>query len=133
MFNAHAANAQAEQTRLSNLMTGKTLETYYEKFFGKQTGAVYSFDANFYFDLNYHFGTHPEFLNRVMNNMELSVLDQSAVDAFYAYPDLLKYQIGESNKLINDDKTYSKAAQDLVAAYGKYVYGYDGFGLQANS
>lgn len=133
------ADVSAETQRLTNLMTGKTLETYYEQFFGKQEGSIYSFHAADFFDLAYHFldknngQSHLEFLNRAMNNLELMPLDSSKLGGFYGFMDLLKYQIGETNKILNDDKTYTQAAQDLVTAYGKYVYGYASFGLQATN
>lgn len=124
MFKNSNPNYGGENARLTKLMGTRRIEDVYSPFFGQQEGSIHSFNQPFYFDFAYHMSNHMEFLNRAMNNLELALLDPQGLSGFYGYPDLLKYQIGESNKILNDDQTYTTAAQQLVEAYGRDVYGY---------
>lgn len=71
-----------------------------------------------------------EFLNRAMNVLELMPWNDANKQTLYNFPDTYKYQMGEQNrKLYNADGSWTTDATSLVSLYGKYVYGYDGYGL----
>lgn len=137
MHNNAVANPVAEQTRLVNLMNGKTMEDVLAKAYGAtdkyQYNRAVAVDAtsgkSFMMDAGYHL-VGMEWLNRPMNILELMPWDAADKATLYAFPDALKYQIGESEKMFEDNGAYTAAAKNLVAQYGKYVYGYDGYGIK---
>lgn len=135
------ADSDAEETRLMNTMTGKTLEGEFSWLLGapdiyNQNFAVakYDFGGNIgshsgTFNAGYDLKVDMEFLNRSVNIFELMPWNDNNKSTLYMFYDLYKYQLGESTPFINKDKTYSDKAKELLALYGKFVYGYSSYGL----
>lgn len=124
-------SAHAETARLEGLLkaAGYTSdEQIMAKFYGQKIGGPGFISEPFNFE--YQMGVVPEFLNRVMNIIEIDRLFPDRNVNLFTNNDLVKYQLGEDRKFLNDDKTYTEAAQELVKIYGQHVYGYNSYGLK---